>query len=395
MRALRIALKDLRIKLEDRNTLVLMLLMPVVLTAIMGFAFGRDSGISDVKLSVVGPEEGGLLADGAAALLNRIDIFEAEAATEEDARAAVSSGRRSAAIVLPSGLLDAVVGGDPVEIRVLKDPASSIKAGIAESMVEQFAGYASSGGILGRSIYETIDSDEPMTDAESLGLAGWMFNWMRDAWSEPPIAIESADQEVRRMDVRSYFAPSLAIFFLLFTMIGSAKSIHEEREAGTFGRLRTAPISDASIVAGKLLGTYLLAVVQLLALIALAALLFGVDWGSSPTALLAMALVTAAGAAAIATLIAAATSTGRQTEQVGTVAVLVMSVVGGSMWPVTENLEPVARLTFNYWAQRGFNQLVFHDAGLAGIARPLLVTGLVGAVAFALAVALLARRQTR
>jgi len=395
MRALHIALKDLRIKLADRNTLVLMLLMPVVLTAIMGFAFGSDSGISEVRLAVVGPEKGSLLADGAATLLNRIDIFEAEVATEEEAREAVSSGRLSAAIALPPGILDAVVGGDPVEIRVLKDPASSIKAGIAESMVEQFAGFASAGGILGRGIYETIDGDAPMTDAERLGLAGWMFDWMRDAWSEPPIAIESADQEVRRIDVRSYFAPSLAIFFLLFTMIGSAKSLHEEREAGTLGRLRSAPISDASIVAGKLLGTYLLAVVQLLGLLALAALLFGVSWGSSPTAVVVMALVTAAGAAAIATVIAAATRTGRQTEQVGTIAVLVMSAVGGSMWPVTEKLEPVARFTFNYWAQRGFNQLVLYDAGFEGITQPLLITGLIAAVAFALAVALLARAQTQ
>ena len=40
MKALHIALKDLRMRLRDRNTLIMMLLLPVGMTAIIGFGLG-------------------------------------------------------------------------------------------------------------------------------------------------------------------------------------------------------------------------------------------------------------------------------------------------------------------------------------------------------------------
>ena len=43
MTFLHITIKDLRIRVRDRNTLLLGLMLPVALTAVMGFAFSSDS----------------------------------------------------------------------------------------------------------------------------------------------------------------------------------------------------------------------------------------------------------------------------------------------------------------------------------------------------------------
>lgn len=193
----------------------------------------------------------------------------------------------------------------------------------------------------------------------------------------------------------SYFAPGFAVLFLLFTMLASAKTIHEERESGTYERLMTAPVSRTTFIAGKLTGSYFLAAIQVLILLGLASLLFGVEWGSHPGAAVAMALVTAAGAASLAILIAAIARTGRQTDSVGTAFILVMSLLGGSMWPVEnapESFQRIARFTFNYWAHGGFKKLVFHDAGLPGISQEMLIITGMSVVFFFLAVRLLARR---
>lgn len=395
MKSLHIALKDLKIRLKDRNTLVMMLLLPVALTAIIGFAFGGDSGISAVEFSLVAPPEDEFLTPALAGFLSQHELFEADVASEDEARRAVSSGERSAAVMVPEGLIDAVFEGEPAEIRVLMDPASSIKAGIVRSMVQEFATYANAGGTMGRAIFDAIDRERPLSDADRWLLAGWMFQWMYDAWSESPVSIEAADVETRDIDVHSYFAPGFAVLFLLFTMLASAKTIHEERESGTYGRLMTAPVSRTTFIAGKLLGTYLLAAVQVLVLVGLASVLFGVNWGTHPGAVIVMALVTAAGASSLAILIAAVARTGRQTDNVGTALILVMSLMGGSMWPVEQapaTFQRVARFTFNYWAHGGFKKLVFYDAGMAGIGQEVLIILTMSAVFFVLATRLLARR---
>ena len=395
MKFLHIAIKDLKIRLKDRNTLVLMLLLPVALTAIIGFAFGGDSGISAVEFSLVAPPEDKLLTPALAGFLSQHELFEVDVAPEDEARRAVSSGEKSAAVIVPEGLLEAVFEGEPAEIRVLMDPASSIKAGIVSSMIQEFATYANAGGAMGRAIFDAIDRERPLSDADRWLLAGWMFQWMYEAWSEPPVSIEAADVETRDIDVYSYFAPGFAVLFLLFTMLTSAKTIHEERESGTYERLMSAPVSRTTFIAGKLTGSYLLAAVQVLMLIGLATVLFGVSWGTHPGAVVVMALVTAAGASSLAILIAAIARTGRQTDNVGTALILVMSLLGGSMWPIEQapaSFQRLARFTFNYWAHGGFKKLVFYDAGLQGIGQEILVITAMSAVFFVLATRLLARR---
>ena len=148
MKALHVALKDLRMRLRDRNTLVMMLLLPVGMTAIIGFAFGGESGISTVEFLLVAPEEGGFLADGAAGFLSQHELFDVERASEEEARRAVAAGEKSAAVVIPEGLIDSFLSGTPAEARVLRDPASNIKAGIVQSMVEQFVSSVSASSAL-------------------------------------------------------------------------------------------------------------------------------------------------------------------------------------------------------------------------------------------------------
>ena len=391
MTFLHIAIKDLRIQARDRNTLILGLLLPVVLTAIMGFAFSSESGISEIRMTLVASDGGDLLTEAAAGMLSRVELFDVDVTDEETAIERVMDGQRAAAIVVPDSLLQAVFNGAPTELIVYEDPASSVKSGIVRTMAEQLATYASTGGALGRSVLTTIDQEQTLSDKERFTLTGWLMEWMYDRWKNPPLTLKAIDESARDISPVSHFAPAFAVFFLLFTLLASARSIHEEREAGTYGRLRSTPVARSSIIAGKMLGTYALGAVQLLVLIGLAHLLFGIDWGSSPLAVVVMALVTAAGAAAIAIFIAALSKTGRQADQIGAVVVLVMSIAGGSWWPIPQSFEPISRLTFNYWAQKGFSNLTIHDAGFPGIVIPVAVVLSLATLLYGLSVLMLRR----
>jgi ABC-type multidrug transport system permease subunit len=81
---------------------------------------------------------------------------------------------------------------------------------------------------------------------------------------------------------------------------------------------------------------------------------------------------------------------------VGTAFILVMSLLGGSMWPIEqapEAFQRFGRFTFNYWAHGGFKKLIFDDVGLAGITQEIAIISAMSAVFVVLAVLLLARRR--
>jgi len=395
LKVYRIAWKDLSVRLRDRNTLILMLLLPVALTAIIGFAFGGQSVATRIEFLVVGPEGEDALSRATADLLLGMEGFDVEPAAEDEARRAVASGEKSAAIIVPEDLTASVAEGRPAELRVLADPASTINAGVVRELAERTAARLNAGTALARAVMGALSEERELSREEQLLAGRLTFRWMSETLEDPRLSVEQRERERAGFDVRAYFAPSFAVLFLLFTMMSSAKTIHEERESGTYGRLMTAPLSRACFVGGKLLGAYMLAAFQMVLLIILSSLLFGVRWGSDPLAVLAMALATAAGASSLAVLIAALTRTSRQTDNVGTAFVLVMSLVGGSMWPIEqapEGFQNLARFTFNYWAHSGFKELVFNDSGFQGISQELLIILAMSAVSFTLAARFLVRR---
>jgi ABC-2 type transport system permease protein len=72
------------------------------------------------------------------------------------------------------------------------------------------------------------------------------------------------------IDYFEYFFPGTVILILLFTAIFATISVIEDRNAGFLQSVLIAPISRASIIAGKIAGTTILAVAQGLLLLAFA-----------------------------------------------------------------------------------------------------------------------------
>ena len=102
----------------------------------------------------------------------------------------------------------------------------------------------------------------------------------------------------------------------------------------------------------------------------------------------------AAAAAAIGLVLGAACRTQAQLQGLATVVILLMSALGGSMVPrylMPEGMRRLGLWTFNAWAVRGFEKVLWHDAPLVALWPELAV--LAGMTLVALAAArLLARR---
>ena len=104
------------------------------------------------------------------------------------------------------------------------------------------------------------------------------------------------------------------------------------------------------------------------------AFVFGIDLfdPSNLAGFTLMTVVTASAAAAFGMLLAAACRTRAQLSGISTIVILIMSAVGGSMFPrflMPEGLKQLGLLTFNGWALDGYLKVFWYqdpDAGLVG-----------------------------
>ena len=70
----------------------------------------------------------------------------------------------------------------------------------------------------------------------------------------------------RQLDVGTFYAAGMAVFFLFFTVQFGVSSILDERRDGTLARMLVAPIRRSAVLGGKLLTSVVLGVMSMVVL---------------------------------------------------------------------------------------------------------------------------------
>ena len=73
-----------------------------------------------------------------------------------------------------------------------------------------------------------------------------------------PLALADISTASRQLDVATFYAAGMAVFFLFFTVQFGVSSILDERRDGTLARLLAAPIRRGAVLGGKLLTSVVL-----------------------------------------------------------------------------------------------------------------------------------------
>lgn len=157
--------------------------------------------------------------------------------------------------------------------------------------------------------------------------------------------------------------PSYAVTFAFFLVLTVGWMFVGERRQGTLVRLRAAPLSRGQLLIGKFLPALGVALFQGAFLIGAGKLIFGLHWGAEPLWLLAVVAATAFAATGLAMLVAAVAKTETQVAVYGTLLVLVLAGIGGSMMPrdlMPETMRQVSHITPHAWALDAYQQLLLN-----------------------------------
>src|SRR6201987_4608193 len=137
----------------------------------------------------------------------------------------------------------------------------------------------------------------------------------------------------------------------------------------------------------------LLAFIQLVIMFLWGWAVFKLDFWSHIPGFLIMGITTAFAVAAFGILLASVCKTRAQLGALSTLVILIMSAIGGSMFPrflMPEAMQKAGLLTINAWAIDGFTKVFWRDEPVAHLWPQVLVLLAVGVLFF-----LIARRLAR
>ena len=371
-----IAAKDLRQRLRDRSGLVIAFVAPFLLAAIIGLAFGTGDGFRFSATYAVVDDDRGPLAtrfvDGVLAGPGLADVVTLRRVDAAEARDLVDRGDADAAFLIPAGFSASVQRGGSATVTVLEAGASPVAGQVARSLAEGYAAQLAATGLSVRTALDAAGRAPTQAEANRLG--------EQAAGRQLPVRLVDGGVGAREIKPANYFGPSMAIFFLFFTVSFGARSILIERRQGTLRRLLASAAPPGAVIAGKALAAFVLGVTSVLVMWLATSLVFGADWGD-PLAVVALTVSSVLAAIGITAMVVTLARTDEQADGYSSLVVFTLALLGGNfiyLAQLPDLLQRLSLLTPNGWALRGFVDLVADGGGLETVAAPVAVTAAFG-----------------
>jgi ABC-2 type transport system permease protein len=369
---------------RDRVAWLLSFVVPVVFFSVFAVVFGGGSkdGLPPVGVAVVDEDRSEVSTRLVAALgrepglavVARKKVDGGEVALDRgDAEGMVRGGKLPAAVILPRGLGASLArfDGTGPAVEVLADSsnpvAAQVVAGLLQKVVMTGAPEALVRGGIGQlerhaggltPAQRRVVVEKSAAKDEGGGAAG--------AFGLVPVKVVDVVGGSKANPVVAFYAAATAVMFLLFSCAnGGGGSLLQEVDSGTLDRLLSSRLGMTQLLLGKWLWLTLVGVAQVTVMFVWGALAFRVELAGHLAGFAVMAVTTAAAAAGFGLVLGTVCRSREQLGGVSTTVILIMSAVGGSMFPrflMSDTLRKVGLLTFNAWALDGFQKVFWYEA---------------------------------
>ena len=363
--ALAIAGANLRRMFRDPTALFFVLVLPAVIIVVIGSTFGA-AGDAAFDVGLVDGDAGSELARDLAARLESTKALEVHRYDGVEAlERALRRDEVVAGLAIPPGYDAGLRQGRSVTARLLSDPTS----GATPAVRSTFGGVVAAQAAVVASARFGAERTGRSFD-ESLEVA------RRLERSGPAVGVDqrSVGRGIDPVTSRfAYTAPSNLVLFVFANTVATAAALVDTRRLGISRRMLATPTSTRTMLAGEALGRFGIALFQAVLILAVGALVFGVEWGD-PLGAAALVVVFVLVATGAGMLVGAVARTGEQAGAVGAPVAIALGMLGGCMWPlevVGDVMRAVGHLVPHAWAMDAWRDLIFDRQGLSGIATEL------------------------
>ena len=403
--------KDLQLFFSDRRSVIVSFVVPIAIASFFGAVFsggGQDREPARIAIAIV-DQDGSAISRAIVAGADADKNLKVAKSTEEDARATVKKGDTAVAVIIPKGFGDAsgqaLFGeGEKPVLTLLHDPSKTTELAMVRGVMTQHVMEAVSaqmfGGDQGQQLIEKtlpqIQSSTTMADDQKRLLVDMLGSVRKFYKDRPATAAGTPATPPRRGLTMPYtvreeamtagsnvayngYAHSfagMAIQFLLFAMANIGVEMLLERQRGLWSRLRSAPVSKVTLLAGKAASGTLISLMILLVSFGFAMVVFKVRIQGSVIGFLGISVACAVMASTFGLLVAALGNSPATARGVTTLAVLMMVMLGGAWVPTfifPAWLQQFTLIVPVRWAVDGLDAMTWRGIGLSGAVMPILV----------------------
>lgn len=403
---------------RDHGALALSFLLPITFFSIFAVIFGgRHDTTPKVSVVVVDEDHSrgsqrllhGLEQEGSLVVKTRpepvkgVEQPEYSVATAE---AAVKAGTAPVALIIPRGFGENPISFGPTDatrpkIQLLEDSSDMVAPQVVSGLLQKVA-MTSMPDVMAEQGSKYIDQFAGGLTREQRERIEQSLSYLRNGRGSGRSASPSDNNtggivavtsravvgENKNNPMVSFYAAAIGVMFLLFTASGAAGALLDEAESGTLDRVLSSRVTMTTLMLGKLTFNSLLAFSQLVLMFLWGWAVFKLDFWSHIPGFVVMGVCSAVAVGAFGILLASICRTRAQLGALSTLVILVMSSIGGSMFPrflMPEAMQKAGLLTINAWAIDGFTKIFWRDEPVSHLWPQVSVLVGIAVVLFAIA----------
>jgi len=372
-----IAIKDLKIFFKDRLAVFFFIVFPFLFVTLFNFMLGNtgsqdsrlvfhvvtreaETGLSHQILDSLETKDEATLTPGEPQIIWHTDYDELHLAVEDKEIAGF--------VAFPENFTEDLLTGNGTQLEIVVDAeatyARAALYGFADSISSQL-------GAQQVAIMATVDImiRQGLLSGDSAKIMQFVEQSILDeATTGNNTLIQLGIDKVGEVEAEkaaNFVVPGYLVMFVFFAAALSAETIVRERQNNTLERLLSSSVHREEILGGIFTGTAMKGLIQILVFWGIGMLVFQIDLGRSPLAVILLSVLMIIMSAAFAIMLATLVKSERAAGSVAVLASLVLAPLGGCWWPLfitPKWMQFIAKFTPHGWATSGFNKLMLYGA---------------------------------
>jgi ABC-2 type transport system permease protein len=381
----RIAWKDLMELFRNRLGLMMLVLMPLLMMAMVGFIFPSSNSLNNVPVGLVNQDEGSS-SQAFLTALNAVNnktgmMVISNVASVEALKESIVKGDLQGGIVIPGNFTQCMSSVQQATLVIVTDNSnpqlSATMQGTLTAVFQQMG-----------TVFATANVMNSTNANATAALA-----------IVEPFNIQTEGVATGHTSYFDFIAPGImAMTVMMSVMTGLPAAISQEKEVGTLDGMMVAPINRLSIIFGKTLAQTARGLLQGVLILVLASLLFGVSIAGSIPLVFALLLLGVFSFVGLGVVLTSFAKDQETAVMMMTTLMFPMLFLSGVFFPVEQMpwyMQSISKLLPLTYAVDALRRVMVLGAGIPEIATDLVALIGFGVVMIAIAVPVFKRAMTR